>query len=122
MIVCSGGLTLPPGWPITRSAGIHFTHNNAAAGKKWLPETMGSGVAFIDYDNDGYQDILLVNGEDWPGQKKRGTTLALYHNNHDGTFTDLESPPGKRSLEPGWACRGITGEMNSRPRERCGRR
>jgi enediyne biosynthesis protein E4 len=79
---------------ITRSAGIHFTHNNAASGKKWLPETMGSGVAFLDYDNDGWQDILLVNGEDWPGPKKRHTTLALYHNNHDGTFTDVTQKSG----------------------------
>ena len=53
---------------ITHAAGLHFTHNNAASGKKYLPETMGSGVAFLDYDNDGWQDILLVNGEDWPTQ------------------------------------------------------
>ncbi|MGH9747987.1 MAG: CRTAC1 family protein [Candidatus Acidiferrales bacterium] len=79
---------------ITRAAGIHFTHNNAASGKKWLPETMGSGVAFIDYDNDGYQDILLVNGTDWPGHVKRRTTLALHHNNHDGTFTDVTKQAG----------------------------
>jgi hypothetical protein len=91
--------TQPPPSPIhfediTRQAGIHFTHNNAASGKKWLPETMGSGVAFLDYDNDGWQDILLVNGEDWPGTKKRPTTLALYHNNHDGTFTDVTQKAG----------------------------
>ena len=79
---------------ITHSAGIHFAHNNAASGKKWLPETMGSGVAFLDYDNDGWQDVLLVNGEDWPGAKKRHTTLALYHNNHDGTFTDVTQKSG----------------------------
>jgi len=79
---------------ITHSAGIHFTHNNAASGKKWVPETMGSGVAFLDYDNDGWQDILLVNGEDWPSPKKRHTTLALYHNNHDGTFTDVTQKAG----------------------------
>ena len=47
---------------ITKQAGIHFTHNDGAFGKKWLPETMGPGCAFIDYDNDGYPDILLVNG------------------------------------------------------------
>ena len=52
---------------ITAQAGIHFTHNNGAFGKKWLPETMGPGCAFIDYDNDGYPDILLVNGDDLPG-------------------------------------------------------
>jgi len=83
---------------ITRQAGLHFTHNNAASGKKWLPETMGSGVAFLDYDNDGWQDILLVNGEDWPGtgpnSKKHPSTLALYHNNHDGTFTDVTQKAG----------------------------
>ncbi len=50
---------------ITKQAGINFVHNNGAAGKKWLPETMGPGCAFIDYDNDGYPDILLVNGESW---------------------------------------------------------
>jgi enediyne biosynthesis protein E4 len=79
---------------VTRQAGIHFIHNNAATGKKWLPETMGSGVAFLDYDNDGWQDILLVNGEDWPGSQKHHSTLALYHNNHDGTFTDVTKKAG----------------------------
>ena len=71
---------------ITAPAGIHFTHNNGAFGKKWLPETMGPGCAFIDYDNDGFPDILLINGEDWPGHAKKGsTTLKLYHNNGNGT-------------------------------------
>jgi len=79
---------------ITRAAGIHFMHNNGAFGKKWLPETMGPGVAFIDYDNDGWQDILLVNGSDFPGHERRRTTLALYHNNHDGTFTDVTQKAG----------------------------
>ena len=59
---------------ITRAAGIHFVHNNGAFGKKWLPETMGPGVAFIDYDNDGWQDILLVNGMDWPGHARKHST------------------------------------------------
>jgi len=80
---------------ITAQAGIHFTHNNGAFGKKWLPETMGPGCAFIDYDNDGYPDILLVNGEDWPGHAHAGpTTPKLYHNNHDGTFTDVTRKAG----------------------------
>jgi len=74
---------------ITTQAGIHFTHNNAAFGKKYLPETMGPGCAFIDYDNDGWPDILLVNGENWPGHPGPPTTPKLYHNNHDGTFTDV---------------------------------
>jgi len=84
---------------VTAQAGIRFVHNNGAFGKKWLPETMGPGCAFIDYDNDGYPDILLVNGEDWPahprGRAHRGTaTLKLYHNNHDGTFTDVTRKAG----------------------------
>jgi hypothetical protein len=80
---------------ITTQSGIHFTHNNGAFGKKWLPETMGPGCAFIDYDNDGYPDILLVNGTDWPGHHHAGpTTPKLYHNNHDGTFTDVTHKAG----------------------------
>src|SRR5271166_1958261 len=79
---------------ITSQAGIHFMHNNGAFGKKYLPETMGSGCAFIDYDNDGWADILLVNSEDWPGHKRAESTLKLYHNNHDGTFTDVTSKAG----------------------------
>jgi enediyne biosynthesis protein E4 len=80
---------------ITAQAGIHFTHNNGAFGKKWLPETMGPGCAFIDYDNDGYPDILLINGQDWHGHPKDGaTTLKLYHNNGNGTFTDVTRKAG----------------------------
>jgi len=80
---------------LTAQAGIHFTHNNGAFGKKWLPETMGPGCAFIDYDNDGWPDILLINGQDWPGHPKSGaTTPKLYHNNHDGTFTDVTAKSG----------------------------
>ena len=80
---------------VTRAAGIHFVHNNGAFGKKWLPETMGPGVAFIDYNNDGWQDIFFVNAQDWPGHHVHGaTTPALYRNNHDGTFTDVTRQAG----------------------------
>ena len=80
---------------ITRQAGIHFVHNNGAFGKKYLPETLGPGCAFIDYDNDGYPDILILNGEDFPGHVTRGkTTLKLYHNNGNGTFTDVTAKSG----------------------------
>jgi len=79
---------------ITAQAGIHFIHNNGAFGKKYLPETMGPGCAFIDYDNDGWPDILLVNGENWPGHPGAASTLKLYHNNHDGTFTDVTQKAG----------------------------
>jgi enediyne biosynthesis protein E4 len=79
---------------ITAQAGIRFVHNNAAFGKKYLPETMGPGVAFIDYDNDGWPDIFLVNGTNWPGQPSKHSTPKLYHNNHDGTFTDVTHKAG----------------------------
>jgi enediyne biosynthesis protein E4 len=79
---------------ITAQAGIHFIHNSGAFGKKYLPETMGSGVCFIDYDNDGWQDIFFVNSMDWPGHKKGKSYPALYHNNHDGTFTDVTQQAG----------------------------
>ncbi len=79
---------------ITARAGIHFTHNNGAFGKKYLPETMGPGCAFIDYDNDGWPDILLINGQNWPGRTSAATTPKLYHNNHDGTFTDVTKKAG----------------------------
>jgi enediyne biosynthesis protein E4 len=79
---------------ITEHAGIHFVHNNGAFGKKYLPETMGPGVAFIDYDNDGWPDIFIVNGTNWPGQPSKHSTPKLYHNNHDGTFTNVTHKAG----------------------------
>lgn len=79
---------------ITQSSGVHFVHNSGATGKRYLPETLGAGVAFIDYDNDGWQDILFANGEDWAGAPKRPSTLKLYHNNHNGTFIDVTQRSG----------------------------
>ena len=79
---------------VTSEAGIHFQHNSGAFGGKFLPETLGSGCAFLDYDRDGWQDILLINGADWPGHKKSRTTLHLCHNNGNGTFTDVTSRAG----------------------------
>ncbi|MBU6402947.1 MAG: CRTAC1 family protein, partial [Verrucomicrobia bacterium] len=71
---------------VTAEAGIRFVHNSGAYGEKLLPETMGGGVAFFDYDNDGHPDLLFVNSCNWPWHNSPGdkpTTLALYHN--DGT-------------------------------------
>ena len=79
---------------VTRQAGIQFEHNSGAFGGKFLPETLGSGCAFLDYDGDGWQDILLINGADWPGHKKNKTTLRLYHNNGNSTFTDVTTRAG----------------------------
>ena len=79
---------------VTAQAGIHFRHNSGAFGKKYLPETMGSGVCVIDYDNDGWQDILFVNSTSWPGHASVKSYPALYRNNHDGTFTDMTRQAG----------------------------
>jgi hypothetical protein len=79
---------------VSARAGIQFRHNSGAFGKKYLPETMGPGCAFLDYDGDGWQDILLVNGTDWPGRHTRRTSLALYRNNRDGTFRDVTAEAG----------------------------
>ncbi|HTG60650.1 MAG TPA: VCBS repeat-containing protein, partial [Terriglobia bacterium] len=79
---------------ITQQAGIHFLHNTGAFGKKYEPETMGPGCAFIDYDDDGNPDILLINGKDFPDHKAKRTTLKLYRNNGNGTFTDVTSQAG----------------------------
>jgi len=79
---------------VTSQAGIQFQHNSGAFGGKFLPETLGSGCAFLDYDRDGWQDILLINGSDWPGHKKSHTALKLYRNNRNGTFTDVTSRAG----------------------------
>jgi hypothetical protein len=80
---------------VTEAAGIRFQHVNGAFGKKFLPETMGSGCAFFDFDADGDQDILLVNGTTWPGQKPASrSTAALYRNRGDGTFEDATAGSG----------------------------
>lgn len=79
---------------ITAKAGINFRHNSGAYGGKLLPETLGSGCAFLDYDGDGWQDILLVNSMDWPGHKKQKSMLKLYKNNRNGSFTDVTRAAG----------------------------
>jgi hypothetical protein len=79
---------------VTAASGLRFVHNSGAYGGKLLPETLGSGCAFIDYDADGWPDILLVNGMDWPGHKRQRSTLRLYRNNRNGTFTDVTRAAG----------------------------
>src|SRR5262245_33478214 len=82
---------------ITASAGIQFVHNNGAYGDKLLPETMGGGVAFFDYDNDGAQDLLFINSTYWPWHVPEGkalTTPVLYHNDGKGHFTDVTAGSG----------------------------
>jgi hypothetical protein len=95
----SAAATSPTFTDVTAAAGIRFKHNSGAAGKKFLPETMGSGVAFIDIDNDGWQDLLFVQSMNWRASGARGNSAtpsypALYRNNQNGTFTDVTRSAG----------------------------
>ena len=80
---------------ITKESGLHFVHNNGALGEKLLPETMGAGVAFIDYDGDGDPDLFFVNSSNWPGHAiKPAPTQALYRNDGKGHFEDVTQAAG----------------------------
>jgi hypothetical protein len=80
---------------ITKDAGITFHHFNGAFGEKLLPETMGAGVAFLDYDNDGDQDLFFVNSSYWPGHEVQpAPTQALYRNDGKGHFEDVTKAAG----------------------------
>lgn len=86
----TGGVTFTD---ISGPAGIKFTHNAGKTGKKYLPETLGSGGAFLDADGDGWQDILLINSKDWT-PRGRKSLHALYRNNKNGTFTNITAGSG----------------------------
>ncbi len=93
------GIPIPPVrfTDITDKAGIRFRHTNGSFGRKLLPETMGSGVAVLDYDNDGHQDLLFVNSCYWPGYEDKqqpAPTMALYRNAGDGTFEEITAAVG----------------------------
>ncbi len=109
LLAAAGASSLLPGWAcgaarspqpsfllkdVTEQAGINFRHNSGAYGGKLLPETLGSGCAFVDYDADGYPDILLVNSMDWPGHQRARSSLRLYKNNRNGTFSDVTRAAG----------------------------
>jgi enediyne biosynthesis protein E4 len=79
---------------VTAAAGIAFRHQNGAFGRKYLPETMGSGGAFLDADGDGWLDIFLVNSKTWPGRPASRARHALYRNNANGTFSDVTVASG----------------------------
>jgi len=82
---------------ITEAAGINFVHENGAYGDKLLPETMGGGGAFFDYDADGDQVLLLVNSARWPGDPRPPTqpaTMKLYRNDGKGHFEDVTKSTG----------------------------
>ena len=82
---------------ITQAVGITFRHENGAAGEKLMPETMGGGCAFFDFDNDGDQDLLFVNSGRWPWNKRphpHSATMELYQNDASGTFQNVTQGSG----------------------------
>ena len=95
----AGPVPAMPFTDVTAAAGITFVHRSGAAGQKLLPETMGGGVAVIDYDADGRPDLLFVSGCPWPGSAapaaaKAAPCLTLYRNRGDGTFADVTAAAG----------------------------
>ena len=80
---------------VTQAAGIHFRHNSGAFGKKYLPETLGSGCVFLDVDNDGWQDIFLVNSKNWPGQ--HGRAVAIRRCTTTTTTAPSPTSPARRA-------------------------
>src|SRR5450755_3561005 len=88
---------------VTERAGVHFRTETSSTSQKYLLETMGGGVAIFDYDGDGWMDIFFVNGAQLSDPMRAGEQPnktdprywnRLYHNNHDGTFTDVTEKAG----------------------------
>ena len=96
--VAAGPRATPPAvsfTDVTAVSGIDFVHVNGSYGEKLMPETIGSGAAFIDYDNDGDQDLLLVNSSEWPGHAKGApATPAFYRNDGRGRFENVTLESG----------------------------
>ncbi len=96
-VLTAAAVTPPPAavhfTDVSAAAGIKFVHNSGRAGKKFLPDTKGSGCAFFDFDNDGWADNLLINSLDRTRTAHK-SHAALYHNNHNGTFTDVTAGSG----------------------------
>ena len=79
---------------VTAAAGIKFRHHSGATGRKYLPETMGSGAAFLDADGDGWLDVLLINSKSWTAAGPRARHALYRNNNGNGTFTDVTTASG----------------------------
>jgi hypothetical protein len=92
---------------ISRQAGLTvWTHRMGTPQKKYIVETNGSGVCLLDYDHDGWLDIYLVNGSTWNALDGKETPphAALFHNNHDGTFTEVAQKAGVTNDRWGYGC------------------
>ncbi len=105
------GEALPKFTDVTEQAGIHFKHSFGDFELTNIVEGTGAGACAFDYDGDGWLDIYFVNGawdraiNDNRGRKLRGTLFnALYHNNHDGTFTDVTDHAGVSDPSPSFGC------------------
>lgn len=80
---------------VAKSSGVDFVHVNGGRGRKLMPETVGSGLAFFDYDNDGNLDLLIINGSSWPGDPSpKKTSPKLYHGLGGGKFEDVTKKAG----------------------------
>ena len=96
----------------TREAGISFTYTNGASEERYLPETMGSGAAFFDYDNDGFLDLYIVNGRSLATPPSaQGPINALYRNSGNGTFTDVTQDAGVG--DPEYGMRAAAGDYDN---------
>jgi enediyne biosynthesis protein E4 len=89
---------LPVFEDITAEAGITFVATTGADGRKLMPETMGSGVGMLDYDGDGWLDLIMVNGRSWDSTKKCSPLLTIYHNERNGNFRDVTAELGLEKL------------------------
>src|SRR5262245_14929319 len=88
--------TVPQFDSIAERSGVRFTLTSGTPAKAYIPESMSGGVGFIDYDNDGWVDIFLVNGSTLEAERQRSNRASdrLFHNNGDGTFTDVTEKAG----------------------------
>src|SRR5713226_8311468 len=113
-----------PDTPRVKPAEVHFENIAQQAGlnavnvyggdthKEFIIETTGNGAIIFDYDNDGWPDVFLPNGSTVEGfSKEKAPSGHLYHNNHDGTFTDVTSPAGL--THSGWGQGGCVGDYDN---------
>ena len=113
------GLRAAAGWRLVDASaafGLRFTHYTGAFGKKYLPEALGAGAAFLDIDGDGWQDLLLVNGTDWPGRKEQPrATARLFRNTTRGAFADVTAGSGLDVPMYGMAAAAADYDNDGRP-------